>query len=111
MCYIPRIVKALIVTPLLFSLQGGGVSVKTAVCPVPAATVEHAALYPVVTSRVYVLLVTQAFAASMTQMNVPPHPPYVKMKENASTALVPTSEHFFLTKKYQIYDLYMKYMI
>lgn len=27
MCYIPRIAKALIVTFLLFSLQGGGVSV------------------------------------------------------------------------------------
>lgn len=109
MFYIPRIAKALIVTPLLFSLQGGGVSVKTAVCPIPVAMVEHAALYLVVASRVYVLLVTQATAASMTQMNVLPHPPYVKMKEYASTPLVPTSELFFLTKKYQIYDIYEIY--
>lgn len=109
MRYIPRIAKALIVTPLLFSLQGGGVSMKTAVCPIPAATVEHAALYLVVASRVYVLLVTQAFAASMTQMNVLPHPPYVKMKEYASTPLVPTSELFFLNKEisniWHIYEI------
>lgn len=87
------------VTPLLFTLQDCGVSVKTAVCLAPVPTAVHAPLCPVAASPAHVLQGTRASAASMTQMNVPPHPPYVKMKDNASTPLVPTSEllyYFFL---------------
>lgn len=87
------------VTPLLFTLQDCGVSVKTAVCPAPVPTAERAPLCRVAASPAHVLQGTRASAASMTQMNVPPHPPYVKMKDNASTLLVPTSEllyYFFL---------------
>lgn len=71
--------------------QDCGVSVKTAVCPAPVPTAVHAPLCPVAASPAHVLQGTRASAASMTQMNVPPHPPYVKMKDNASTPLVPTS--------------------
>lgn len=68
---------------------------KTAVCPALVPTVEHALLCLVAASPVHVLQGSQAFAASMTQMNVRPHTPYVKMKDNASTPLVPTSKLLF----------------
>lgn len=80
------------VTPPLFTLQDCGVSVKTAVCPAPVPTVECVPLCPVAASPARVLQGTWVCAASMTQMNVLPHPPYVKMKDNASTPLALTSE-------------------
>lgn len=79
----------------LFTLQDCGASVKTAVCPAPVPTVECALLFLAAASPVCVLKATRAFAASMTQMNVLPHPPYVKMKDNASTCLAPTGELLF----------------
>lgn len=85
-----------------FSFQDHGVSMRTAVYLVPAATLEHAALCLVVATCVHVLLATQVVVALMTQMNVLPHPRYAKMTDYASTPLVLTSE--FLTKKCEICD-------
>lgn len=70
---------------------------KTAVYQVPAPTVEPAALCLVETNRqrathVPVLLAIQVLAASMTQMNVPPHPLYARTKEDVSTPPAPTSK-------------------
>lgn len=68
-------------------------SMRTAVCLVPVPMVERVALCLVVATHVPVLLATQVLAALMTQMSVPPHPLYARMKEYASTALAPTSEN------------------
>lgn len=68
-------------------------SMRTAVFLVPVQMVAHAALSQAVATHVPVLLATQVFAASMTPMNVPPHPLYARMKECVSTHLAPISEN------------------
>lgn len=70
--------------------QDRDVNMRTAVCLVPVPTVESAAVCPLVATYVPVLQATQVLDALMTQMNVPPHPPYARMEENASTPLAPT---------------------
>lgn len=66
-------------------------NLRTSASPVPVLTVVCAQLCPVVATNVPALPDTQVADVSMTQMNVPPHLPFAKMKAHASTPRALTS--------------------